>query len=423
MWLRKKFNLDYRDNSKPLYLHLGRMFSDGMIYFNNQPLCEPWKCPDGMLAVPAKLLRRGMNEMLIHFRPQDPNHGAVRYFLSGPGEDNLEREFMKANAMAMLSMDKIDEAAVLLKQMIVAKEFAQSQPKSAVVGWYMLGPFEGNSATGAQRLPIVGVKNIDLKEPVGGKQWQEVDERFYQGTLVDLKSLAPVDSSLLFYKSFHAPKPFDSEFEGGGGKPFHIWLNGTCVLGNIGRRGRAVSSRIVRINAGTNEILALVKVANPRYALNLRLSMTNPKSEITEMSRASQLRKAKLWANDGKPDHADAAFEFLDERLNEQPLLRTNVDVMETMVRVLIGRQDYRRALVLSRRLLRMGVPEIYERALLLGQVEIMLGLDKLDEARNLYKQMNKGFPYSEETLKARETIIKSVMEENKKKGENKPRP
>lgn len=423
IWLRKKFNLDYRDNSKPLYLHLGRMFSDGMIYFNNQPLCEPWKCPDGMLAVPAKLLRRGMNEMLIHFRPQDPDHGAARYFLSGPGEDNLERELMKANAMAMLSLGKIDEATVLLKQMIVAKEFAQSQPKSAVVGWYMLGPFEGNSATGAHRLPIVGVKNVNLDKPVSGKQWQKVDERFYQGSLVDLKSLAPIDSSLLFYKSFHAPKPFDSEFEGGGGKPFHFWLNGTNILGNMGRRGKAVTSRIVRINAGTNEILALVRVANPRYAQNFRLFMTNPGSEITDISLASQLRKAKLWANDGNPDHADASYEFLEKQLNRQPPLRTNMDVMETMVRALIGRHDFRRALVLSKRLLRMDVPEIYERALLLGQVQIMLGLGKLDEARKLYKQMNKDFPYSEETLKARETIIKSVMKENKKNGGNKPRP
>jgi hypothetical protein len=415
VWLRKRFDLDQRDNSRPLYLSLGRMYSDGMIFFNNQPLCEPWRCAGGTVAVPAKLLRPKENELLIIFQPLNPDYKEARYFLRGPSKESMGRKFMLAKAESLLVMDKTGEATKLMKQAILKKELAQSMPKSAVVGWYMLGPFEGNSATGAKRLPIVGVKNIDLKEPVNGKQWQKVDERFYQGTLVDLKSLAPVDSSLLFYKSFHAPKPFDSEFEGGGGKPFFFWLNGTHILGNIGRRGRAVSSRIATINAGTNEVLALVKVANPRYSQSFRLFMTNPESEITEMSRASQLRKAKLWANDGDPDHADAAFEFLKERLNEQPPLRTNVDVMETMVRALVGRQDYRRALVLSKRLLRMGVPEIYERALLLGQIQSMLGLSNIDEAREVYKQMNERFPYSEETLKARETIIKWVMDKNKK--------
>jgi len=416
VWLRKRFDLDQRDNSRPLYLSLGRMYSDGMVFFNNQPLCEPWRCAGGTVAVPAKLLRPKDNELLILFQPLNPDYKEARYFLRGPSKESMGRDFMLAKAESLLVMDKTGEATKLMKQAILKRELAQSIPKSAVVGWYMLGPFEGNSATGAKRLPIVGVKNIDLKEPVNGKQWQKVDERFYQGTLVDLRSLAPVDSSLLFYTSFHAPKSFDSEFEGGGGKPFYFWLNGTSILGNIGRRGRAVSSRIAHINAGTNEILALVKVANPRYAQSFRLFMTNPESEITEMSRASQLRKAKLWANDGKPDHADAAFEFLEERLNEQPTLRTNVDVMETMVRVLIGREDYRRALVLSKRLLRMGVPEIYERALLLGQIQSMLGLGEIDEARKIYKQMNGSFPYSEETLKARETIIKWVMERRKKR-------
>lgn len=420
IWLRKRFNLDSRDNSKPLYLHLGRMFKDGMIYFNDQPLCEPWKCPEGMLAVPAKLLRRAENELLIHFRPQDPDDDSVHYYLAGPGKDDLDREFMKAKAVAMLSMDKLDEVSVLLKQMTEAKESTQSQPKSAVVGWHMLGPFEGNSAVGANRLPVVGLKKIDLTKPVNDKQWQQVEDRFCHGPAIDLKSLVPLNSSLLLYKSFHAPQPFDSEFEGRGGNNLTIWLNGKAILGNIGRRGRGVGNRIVHIDTGTNEILAMVRVSKPRYTPDFRLFMTNPDSEISEVSLASQLRKAKLWAIDGNPDHADASYEFLERRLNEQPPLRTNVDVMETMVRALVGRQDYRRALVLSERLLRMGVPEIYERALLLGKVRIMLGLGKLDEARKVYKQMNGSFPYSEETLKARETIIKSVMEENKKKKEGK---
>jgi len=423
VWLRKRFDLDHRDNSKPLYLSLGRMYGDGMVFFNNQPLCEPWGCAEGTVAVPARLLRPKKNELLILYQPLNPDYEEAHYYLRGPSKENLDREFMLAKAEALLVMNKIDEATKLLKKAILKREFARSMPKSPVVGWYMLGPFEGKGATGAGKLPIAGSKNIDPEKPVNGKQWQQVEDRLYHGPAIDLRSLMPVDSSLLLYKSFHAPEPFDSEFEGWGGDTFYLWLNGTRILGHIGRRGRAVRNGIFHINAGMNEILASVYVSNPRYAQDFRLFMTNPESEITEMSRASQLRKAKLWANDGEPDHADAAFDFLQMRLNEEPVLRTNVDVMEAMARTLIGRQDYQRALLLSERLLRMDVPEIYERALLLGQVQSMLGLGRLDEARDVYKQMNRDFPYSEETLKARETIIKWVMEENKNKEGRKPSP
>ena len=205
----------------------------------------------------------------------------------------------------------------------------------------------------------------------------------------------------------------------------NVWLNGEFILGNTrrtrGRRGPIfVGSGVHPIVKGKSEILARVDVSDPQRAHNFSFSMTNPNSEQSEISEASMMRKAKLWANDGEPDHADASRDFLEAILNRQPEKRLNIDIMMTMVRALIGQEAYRRALVLSARLLRCTPPEKYERTLLLSQVQARLGLRELEEARAIFiKRLNKDFPYSEETLKAREAIIQCVMEERRKEAES----
>jgi hypothetical protein len=276
----------------------------------------------------------------------------------------------------------------------------------------MLGPFEN-------RPPAVESKDVDLEKEWNGKKWVKVEDRLYRGAGVDLGALCSENSWIIFHKKFNAEEAFESVLTlWHAGNHVRLVLNGTSILGNIGRRGRFYGGghRSTPIPKGKNEIMAHVSVGDPRRARNLLVSMTTPISEAAEMSLASQLRKAKLWANDGNPDHADAAYDFLGEILNREPTQHMNMDVMETMVRALIGRQDYKRALVLSGRLLRRNPREVYERALLLGQVQIRLGLGELDKARGLFKRLNRDFPYSEETLKARETIIKWYKEAKKRK-------
>ncbi|MHC4504620.1 MAG: tetratricopeptide repeat protein, partial [Planctomycetota bacterium] len=410
-WLRRSLNLDGRDNGKPLFLDLGSMYPHGMIWFNNRPVCAPWECMAGILAVPPQMLKRGVNELLIHFQPLGHKPHECYYSFSGPGTDHLARQFRLAKARALLAVGKMDEAGALLKKEVLRQELARAQPKSFIVGWHMLGPF------GHRRSPDTGSANVDLDKDWDGKKWKPVEDMYYRGVGLDIRALVPERKEILLYRQFSAEQAFDSQFIG---QPFFgslaVAVNGQYVIGHIGRRGRWRGGGVYPVKMGKNEIFARVRVTDPKRTGTLVLSMTNPIGEAAEMSLASHLRKAKLWANDGNPDHADAAYDFLGEILNREPTQHMNMDVMETMVRALIGRQDYKRALVLSGRLLRRNPREVYERALLWGQVQIRLGLGELDKARGLFKRLNRDFPYSEETLKAREAIIKWYKEAKKRK-------
>jgi hypothetical protein len=163
--------------------------------------------------------------------------------------------------------------------------------------------------------------------------------------------------------------------------------------------------------ARADALVRLGKLEEARKVLLALPAKAWPLEEADRLRVASQLRIARRLAG-GPPDDPDNALDQLSALVADYPMLRLDPAVLEARVEAHLGRKEYRRAFLLAAQMLRLDdLPELTRREFLLAQVQASAGMGQLEVARNTYKRLAALSPYSPETVRAREAIIRAAKE------------
>jgi hypothetical protein len=161
--------------------------------------------------------------------------------------------------------------------------------------------------------------------------------------------------------------------------------------------------------ARADALIHLGKLDEARKILQSLPGKTGPLEEADCLQVAGQVRIIRRLAA-GPPDDPDNALDQLSTLLAAYPLLRLDPEVMEARALAHLGRKEDRRAFVLAGQMLGLeNLPELTRRQFLLTQVQATAGLGQLDQARMIYKRLAELSPYSPETVRAREAILRAV--------------
>jgi hypothetical protein len=134
-----------------------------------------------------------------------------------------------------------------------------------------------------------------------------------------------------------------------------------------------------------------------------------PLEEADRLRVASQLRLIRRLAA-GPPDDPENALDAINALLADYPLLRLDPAVMSARALAHLGRREFVKARLLAEQMLRLeDQPELTRREFLLVQVRAEAGLGNLKAAREVYERLTKVSPYSPETVRAREVILRAA--------------
>jgi len=170
-------------------------------------------------------------------------------------------------------------------------------------------------------------------------------------------------------------------------------------------QGAYLSRQTRRVRA--EAMLYLGQIDQARQILVQLAGKTAELSEAERIQTEAALRSVRRWTEEPVgSDDADNAMAAIGGLLEKHPLLRLDQAVLEAGVLARLARKEYTRAFLLASQAMMMQPDDLSRRRLLLGQVRAMAGLGQLDEARKIYKALNEQFPYSEETVRARQAIV-----------------
>jgi len=117
------------------------------------------------------------------------------------------------------------------------------------------------------------------------------------------------------------------------------------------------------------------------------------------LKRQASLESARDYLRRGELDAAEQLVSRIgwddpEQRMASEPGL--------IMIRVCLERKEFRRALLLSRRLLPVAETDVRKSEILSARIEICLALNYEDEAAGAYRQLLESCPYSEATARAK---------------------
>jgi len=99
----------------------------------------------------------------------------------------------------------------------------------------------------------------------------------------------------------------------------------------------------------------------------------------------------------------DAAEQMVQRIQWEDPEQRMATETGLVMIRIYIERKEFRRGLLLARRLLPVAGTDIRKSEILSAKIEIDLATDQIPEATQTYHQLMTGYPYSEAAARAKD--------------------
>jgi len=156
-------------------------------------------------------------------------------------------------------------------------------------------------------------------------------------------------------------------------------------------------------------LLHLGKIDEARKLLEGIRAKSWPLDEAQRLRLAAQLRSIRRLAG-GAGDDPDNAIDQIDALLHDHPLLRLDAEVMVARVEAHLARKEFQRAVVLAGQMLSLkNQGETTRRQFMLAQVQAAALHGQLDNARKFYKNLTDLSPYSPETVRAREIIIRAV--------------
>ena len=133
----------------------------------------------------------------------------------------------------------------------------------------------------------------------------------------------------------------------------------------------------------------------------ISIGTTYPPGDTAQaLKRQARLEAARDYLRRKEFDSAEQMVRNLEWHDPEQHM---SMDAGLIMIRIYIERKEFRRGLVLLRRLLPVAETDIRKSELLSAMTEICLATDKLPEATNTYQQLLKNYPYSEATARAKD--------------------
>ncbi len=135
-----------------------------------------------------------------------------------------------------------------------------------------------------------------------------------------------------------------------------------------------------------------------------------------EIKDVGMLRHARLLAeNSDDPEQLDYAMERIEAVLANDPMKVLMPSLNLVRLDIHLARKEHKRAFHLAERLNKLKLSNYYWLEVLVRQVKALCGIKAMEQAKAIYEDMAKDYPYSPAVAEAKKAIVEAVMANQKK--------